>query len=90
MRLVWKKLIPSVSTIHRVNKTFDDTGCVPKNVGTRLQEKKTTAENMQIVAEEIFRSPDIPKRHCCPSDTLDISMISLYRIQVTKTKTIHA
>ena len=70
-----KAPVPSVSTIHRVNKTFDETGCVSKALvqGSKRKRTVTTAENMQLVAEGIFRNPDIPRSHRCLSDTLNIS-----------------
>ena len=60
-----KAPIPSVSTIHRINKMFDETGCVSKSMlqGRKRKRTVTTAENMHLVAEEIFRSPNIPKSH---------------------------
>ena len=72
----------SVSTIHRVDKTFNETGCLSGTLAQDRKRKRTfvTAENMQLVTEEIFRSPDIPKSHRRLSDTLDISASSLYRI----------
>ena len=65
-----------------VNKTFDETGCVSKTLEQGHQRKRTvtTAENVLLVAEEIFRSPDIPKSHRRLFDTLNISASPLYRI----------
>ena len=74
-----KAPLPAVFTIHRINKTFNQTGCVSKMLTRGRKRKKTvtTAENMQLVAEEVFRSPDIPKSISRLADSLDISETSI-------------
>ena len=59
---------------------FDETGCVSKTLVQGLQRKSHMAENMQLVAEEILRSPNIPKSYRRLSDTLANSASSLYPI----------
>ena len=74
--------VPSVMAISRVNKLFDETGCVEKRQHKSFVRRKTvtTAENLALVREEVLKSPDVSKSHRRLSATLGLSSSSVYAI----------
>ena len=73
--------IPCIQTILDIDKTFNKTGCIDKNLIKEGKHKRPTRtlENIQRVREEMCRRPEASKSCRRLSATLDIPT-RVYRI----------
>ena len=74
--------IPCIQTILDMNKTFNETSCIDKNLLKEGKHKRPTKtlENIQRVREEMCRRPEVSKSCRHVSATLDIPPTCVYRI----------
>ena len=84
----WKEIgvnranIPCIQTILDINKTFNETGCIGKNLLKEGKHKRPTRtlENIERVMEEMCRSPEVSKSCRRVSAAIDIPPTRGYRI----------